>query len=107
MAVMEKVRSGSTLSKASPYEQKFGTRHRRVGRPSGDTEPLFKVDSSAVHPLLAAVAKRRAHAVVLEEQKERLADLFARELKVLRRRGVSQVAADCGVALPEDEISEG
>lgn len=95
------------LSTASPYEQTFGTRHRRVGRPLGDTEPLFAVDDS-VDPLLATVAKRRAQTVVLEECRSRLADVFAAELKVLRRRGVQEVARDVGVDLSKrEEASHG
>lgn len=98
-------RGGERLSSASPYEQMFETRHRRVGRPSGSdrSESLFAV-GGAVHPLLASVAKRRAHAVVLEEQRDRLAEVFGAELKVLKRRGVEQVASDVGVDLaPESE----
>lgn len=92
--------SRMTLSEASPYEKTFGTRHRRVGRPA-DREPLFLAPD--VDPLIALIAKRRAFAVVHEEQRERMADVFAQELKVLRRRGVKQVAKDAGVKLPTNE----
>lgn len=102
-----KGRSGERLSSASPYEQRFETRHRRVGRPSGSesSASLFAV-GAGVHPLLAAVAKRRAHAVLLEEHRERLGELFGAELKVLKRRGVQQVASDVGVDLGESVSEE-
>ncbi|UYL85377.1 hypothetical protein SEA_HAGER_1 [Microbacterium phage Hager] len=90
------------LSKASPYEQLFGTRYRRVGRPSGDSleeSPYRDPSGGQLDPLLLSVAKRRAQTVVLEEQRERLSAVFAAELKVLRRRGVEAVAADVGVDL--------
>lgn len=89
------------LSKASVYEQTFGTRHRRVGRPSGDTEPLFGsvLNGRDVDPVLVMIAKRRAYAVVHEEQRERLQEVFAAELKVLNRRGLATVAEDAGVKL--------
>lgn len=89
----------ATLSIASDYEQLFGVRHRGAGRPLGDVAPVFVDPVGDTDPLLLAVAKRRAYAVVHEEQKERLAELFRKELKVLRRRGVEVVAADTGVAL--------
>lgn len=97
----------SSLSTASPYEKLFGTRHRRVGRPSGDelAESPYR-DPAGVggtDPLLLAVAKRRAQTVVLEECRSRLADVFAAELKVLRRRGVQEVARDVGVDLSKRE----
>ncbi|QLF84483.1 hypothetical protein SEA_RIE18_1 [Microbacterium phage Rie18] len=90
------------LSKASPYEQLFGTRYRRVGRPSGDTleeSPYRDPSGGQLDPLLLSVAKRRAQTVVLEEQRDRLASVFAAELGVLRRRGVEVVARDVGVDL--------
>ncbi len=87
------------LSKASSYEQLFGTRHRRVGRPSGDLLAESPYHAGDVDPLLIAVAKRRAQTVVLEEYRSRLAEVFAAELKVLNRRGVSEVARDIGVDL--------
>lgn len=100
---------GESLSKASPYEQAFGTRHRKVGRPSGDTEPLFGtvLNGRDVDPVIALVAKRRAYAVVNEEQRDRLAEVFSAELRVLARRGVEVVAADAGVklAVNEDGVS--
>lgn len=89
------------LSDASPYEKTFGTRHRRVGRPSDDREPLFVAPD--VDPLIALIAKRRAYAVVHEEQRGRMAEVFAAELKVLRRRGVATVARDAGVKLAVNE----
>ena len=92
------------LSPDSPYESRFGTRKRSVGRPLGDTEPLFAVGDS-VDPVVALVAKRRAYAVVHEEQRDRLKSLFNAEVKVLRRRGASRVAADAGVALKAIESS--
>ena len=82
------------LSKASPYEQKFGTRHRSVGRPSGDVEPVFPGNDR--EPLLVDVARRRAYALVHEENKATLNAYFEKELKVLERRGVEVVAADTG-----------
>jgi hypothetical protein len=88
--------AGATLSKASIYEQLFGVRHRRAGRPAGD-EPVFVAPD--VDPVIAMVAKRRAYAVVHEENKDRLATVFAQELKVLKRRGVAEVAQDAGVKL--------
>lgn len=99
MGKVESPRSG--LSKASPYEQLFRTRHRRVGRPSGDelkASPYY-VGDAEVHPLITAVAKRRAQTVVLEECRARLAEVFAAEVKVLSRRGVEAVAEDVGVDL--------
>jgi hypothetical protein len=85
---------GKTLSKASIYETMFGTRHRGPGRPNDtdDTEPLFPTGNT--HVLLADVAMRRAYAVVHEENKARLREVFTKELKVLERRGVEQVAVD-------------
>lgn len=97
----------ASLSAVSVYEQMFGTRHRSVGRPAGDVEPVF-VDPTGggVDPLLLSVAKRRAYAVVHQENRERLAEVFAVELKVLRRRGVKVVAGDVGVNLPDDDEAE-
>lgn len=99
---------GESLSKASPYEQAFGTRHRKVGRPQGDTEPLFgtRLAGREVDPTIALIAKRRAYAVVQEEQRERLAEVFDAELRVLARRGVETVARDAGVKLKAREGSE-
>ena len=98
-----------TLSKASPYEQTFKTRHRRVGRPTGDTEPLFGsvLNGREVDPVIVLIAKRRAYAVVHEEQRERLAEVFDAELKVLKRRGLQTVAADAGVKLRAHDGAEG
>ena len=52
---------GESLSKASPYEQAFGTRHRKVGRPQGDTEPLFgtRLAGREVDPTIALIASVR------------------------------------------------
>lgn len=88
-----------TLSKNSTYEQTFGTRHRGPGRPSG--EDVFP--RSDVHPLLRKVAQRRAFAVVHENNKEELAELYSEELAVLKRRGVEQVAADLGIELEDGD----
>ena len=87
------------MSKASPYEKLFGTRRRSVGRPSGDTEPLFSSLGREPDPVLATVAKRRAYAVVHEEQRERLQDVYLKELAVLGRRSLEEVAADAGIKL--------
>lgn len=89
--------AGSTLSKASPYEETFNTRHRKVGRPVGDNDPLFA--GADADPVIALIAKRRAYAVVHEEQRARLAEVFAKELRVLKRRGLAVVAGDAGVKL--------
>ena len=100
---------GGSLSAASPYEQAFKTRQRRVGRPQGDVEPLFGtlLNGRAVHPVIALVAKRRAYAVIAEEQRRRLAEVFDRELKVLSRRGVEVVAKDAGVKLKTEGEDHG
>jgi len=92
----------NNLSSASTYEQMFRTRHRRSGRPvRSDDEPLFGgVD---VEPVLRRVAERRAYAVVHEEQRARLREVFEGELKVLRRRGVEEVARDSGISLESKE----
>lgn len=96
-----------SLSKASPYEMTFNTRHRSVGRPAGDVEPLFSV-GGMVDPVIAMIAKRRAYAVVHQEQRDRLAEVFDAELKVLKRRGLETVAEDAGVKLKgaEESVSE-
>lgn len=99
----KKTLKAGSLSTASPYEQLFGTRHRQVGRPTG-TEPLFSAPE--VDPVIALIAKRRAYAVVHEEQRDRMSEVFAAELKVLKRRGLSVVAADAGVALKLTEGAE-
>jgi hypothetical protein len=94
-----------TLSKASPYEQKFRTRHRGPGRPSEDDagvdpEPVFMADED---PVIKKVAQTRAYAVVHEENKDRLREVFQAEIKVLRRRGREVVAADARIRLKEAE----
>lgn len=101
---MRKNNSAAVLSVASPYERLFGTRHRRRGRPDGSTEVTF--DGTDVDPVIRNVAKRRAFAVVHEENRRRLKEVYEAELKVLKRRGVERVAADAGVALKRIE-SEG
>ena len=91
------------LSTASIYEQTFRTRHRGAGRPARDSageDILFSADG--VHPVLVKVAQRRAFAVVHEEQRERLREVFGVELKVLKRRGVEEVARDAHIKLSED-----
>lgn len=90
------------LSEDSEYEQRFGTRHRGRGRPSG-VGPLM--DGVGVDPLLVRIAKNRAFAVVHDEQTDRLRALFTAELAVLRKRGVSRVAKDVGVELEEGAVS--
>lgn len=96
----------SALSSASVYEQMFKTRHRRAGRPVREDgqDALFGAGGGAgggdgVSPILRRVAERRAYAVVHEEQRARLREVFEGELKVLRRRGVEEVARDSGISL--------
>ena len=90
------------LSNASIYEQMFKTRHRRAGRPVSDGgDVLFP--SGGEHPLRVRIAERRAFAVVHEEQRERLREVFGVELKVLRRRDLAEIAADAGVKLDLDK----
>jgi len=103
--------ANKTLARDSIYEQKFGTRHRGAGRPTGDVEPLFAsagINLAEVDPVLVNVAKRRAYAVVHEEGRERLAEVFKKELKVLKRRGVQRVAQDSGKRLKDfnDDVDE-
>ena len=83
------------LSAASPYEQLFKTRHRGRGRPDGSVEPVFVAEG--VDPVLIAVARRRAYAVVHEEQRDRMREVFRAELRVLKGRGVEVVARDAGI----------
>jgi hypothetical protein len=97
--------SVTRLSSASPYEQTFKTRHRRAGRPVGDVDPVFA--GYDAEPVIALIAKRRAYAVVHEEQRARLSEVFERELKVLNRRGLEVVAADAGVKLRPAEFETG
>jgi len=88
------------LSKESPYEKVFGVRHRGSGRPTGSGEDgaVFpRAVHNGVDPLIVAVAKRRAYAVIHQEQRERLSEIFAAEVGVLKRRGVVRVARDVGV----------
>jgi hypothetical protein len=87
-----------TLSKASPYEQKFKTRHRGSGRPTADDldlEPVFPMGDS--NPTVAAIARRRAYAVVHEEEKDRLREVFRAELRVLNRRDIAEVFEDAHI----------
>lgn len=91
----------ATLAKDSIYEQKFGTRHRRSGRPSGGNDVIFP--SEGVHPVIQRLASRRAMAIVMEENKDRLEALYHTERKVLQRRGLKQVAADAGIAISTRE----
>ena len=76
-----------------------------MGRPTGDTEPLFGtvLQGRTVDPVIVTVARRRAYAVVQEEQRARLREVFDRELRVLVRRGVEVVARDAGVKLKTRE----
>lgn len=95
------------LNPASIYEAMFKTRHRRSGRPAlgepgGDGETLFP--SGGAHPLLVRVAERRAVAVVHEEQRSRLNEVFRKELAVLARRGVQEVAEDIGYKGDLDKV---
>lgn len=102
MPTAKKVR----LSAASIYETMFQTRHRRSGRPErldGDDSVLF--ETGDLHPVLARAAQRRAYAVLHEEGRERLREIFAVELKVLKRRGVEEVAADTGFDLEKLAVS--
>lgn len=98
------IRGGEKLSTASPYEQTFGTRHRKVGRPVGDNEPIFVAPD--VDPLIALIAKRRAFAVLHEKHREELQALFLAEKAVLKRRGTEVVARDAGVKLKAPETEE-
>lgn len=80
--------SGNGLSKASVYEQMFGTVKRGVGRPAGDTDPVFAsaADLERFEPAVVSAAKRRAYAVIHEENRVRLREVFLKELKVLDKR---------------------
>jgi len=51
---------------------------------------------AGVSRLIADVARRRAYAVVHEEEKERLMEVFAVEREVLKARGVERVMKDIG-----------
>lgn len=76
------------LDPRSPYESLFKTRHRRPGRPS-EAEPIFP--SGAYPPPVVDSARRRAFAVLHEEGKGRLAELFALEAVVLNERFVKDM----------------
>lgn len=99
---MAEGKKGVSLSAASPYEQLFKTRYRRVGRPA-DAEPVFNAPDA--DPFMVAVAKRRAFAVVHEENKDRLSEVFEREMRVLNRRGLEQVASDTGRRIRDESES--
>lgn len=91
--------SKQTLSPKSPFEQTFKTRYRGPGRPSS-SDTFEPVDA---HPLLKKQAQRRAFAVVHENSKDDLNEIFLAELAVLKRRGVEQVAKDCNIVLGETD----
>lgn len=98
-------KSNVSLSKASPYEQKFGTRYRGSGRPvREDDDPLFPADGA--DRLLVRTAARRAFAVVHEEQRARLREVYRQELAVLKRRGVEQVKKDLGLTLVQSNLTD-
>lgn len=88
----------SNISKASIYEQLFKTRKRPVGRPAG-SDRVFPVVNA--DPLIQTVAQRRAYAVVHEENRARLAEVFESEIAVLKRRGADVVAKDAGIKVPD------
>jgi hypothetical protein len=102
MATQTQARS-VRLSNASIYEQMFKTRHRRAGRPIRDEDDGVLFPSTDAHPVLVRVAERRAFAVVHEENRDRLREVFRVELKVLSRRGIDEVAADAGISLKNAE----
>ena len=88
------------MATTSIYETTFGTRHRPVGRPAKSEdgaagEVLFPAGNAA--PLIASIARRRAYAVLHQESRERLAEIFAIELSVLNQRGEDQVRKDVGL----------
>lgn len=89
---------GGSLSKASAFEQKFGVRHRGVGRPAGMSRDDVLFPRTGGDPeAMCRIAIRRAYAVVHEENRDRLTALYRAELAVLRRRGLEQVLSDAGV----------
>ena len=92
-----------SLSPKSPFESIFKTRYRGPGRPA-ESETFSPVD---VHPVIKQQAQRRAYAVLHEESKARLDEVFLEEVAVLRRRGVEVVAADCGVSLGASLLGSG
>lgn len=68
---------------------------------------LFPTDGE-VHPRLRSIAERRAFAVVHEENRARLSEVFLKELRVLKRRDISEVFADAGLKYePTAEDVEG
>lgn len=79
---------GVELDSRSPYETLFKTRHRRPGRPDA-AEPIFP--SGAYPPPVVDAARRRAFAVLHEEGKARLAELFVAEAVVLNERFVADM----------------
>lgn len=97
--------AGKSLSKASPYEQMFRARHRGPGRPTDveDQAPVF-VDETA-NPILVKIARRRAYAVLHEEYKERMRELFKAEIKVLKRRDFFEVLEDARVSVFDGPVA--
>jgi len=79
------VKETSTRSSGSLYEKMFGVVRRGPGRPLGDTEPLFAsvADLESFDASVVSLAKRRAYAVVHEENRKRLREVFLLELKAL------------------------
>ena len=53
---------------------------------SAEREVLFPAGD--VHPTIASLAERRAYAVVHEENRDRLSEVFHKELQILKRRGL-------------------
>lgn len=106
---LEKMRVGvkrkSGLSPDSEYEQTFGVRHRRSGRPNKDDGGEVMFPAGNDNPFLVTIAQRRAYAVVHEKYKAELSAIFASELAVLRKRGIKQVAADAGYDYEESDDS--
>jgi hypothetical protein len=68
----------------SLYEKMFRTRARGKGRPPGG-DVIFPIREKE-HKDLAQLARQRAFAIVLEENKDRLSELFESEYKVLERQ---------------------
>ena len=86
--VKDKLVVAAELDPRSPYETLFKTRHRRPGRPDA-AEPIFP--SGAYPPPVVDAARRRAFAVLHEEGKARLAELFVAEAAVLNERFVADM----------------
>lgn len=96
----------ATLSADSLYEQRFGTRYRGRGRPAGSGAGSDVFAGTDAHPLLVRAARQRTLAVVFDEQRKRMGEVFRAELAVLRKRGLKVVARDEGVELSEEPSSE-